>query len=460
MKQKRFWKWAGLISLICLVLFTLVPATLAFETREGDNIVIGADEVIEDDLYVGAETFTLDGTIKGDLLVAGSTIKINGTVEDDLIAVGGTIEINGTVEGDLMAAGQSVVVRGTVMDDVRIAGQVLTLDSEAQVGDEVLAAGFSIEGKRGSSVGGGFIYGGYQALLAGDVAQDLIAAVGGLQLSGSIGGDVKAEVGEATEGPPPMFFMPGAPPMPSVPMGLTVDEGAQIGGELDYTSASEWSIPAGVVAGVITRHEPEIEVEVEEEVVSPTRRAVNWFLGHLQRLVTLLLVGLLLVWVVPSWTEKATGALRAKPLPSLGWGVVSIAAFIFALLVILIVTILVAVVLGVITLGGLAGTTAWTGALTMALLAFFFSIAVTYVTKVVVSFLSGRLILARLKPDWGEGRIWPLVVGVVLFVILTAIPILGWLVNLVVVLLGLGALWLLGRDIYRQRRAVPVEAEA
>jgi hypothetical protein len=258
-----------------------------------------------------------------------------------------------------------------------------------------------------------------------------------------------------------MLFMPGAPAMPSVPLGLTVDEGARIGGKLDYTSASEWSIPAGVVAGTITRHKPEIKVEVEEEVVvSPARRAAGWFLGHLQRLVTLLLVGLLIVWVLPGWTKRVAGALQAKPLPSLGWGVVSIAAFILAILVILIATILLAVVLGTITLGGLAGTTVWTGALTMALLVFFFSIAVTYVTKVVVSFLGGRLILARLKPDWAEGRTWPLVVGIVLFVIFTAIPILGRLVNLVVVLLGLGALWLLGRDIYRQRRAAPVEAEA
>jgi hypothetical protein len=351
------------------------------------------------------------------------------------------------------------VVRGTVTDDVRIAGQALTLDSGVEVGDDVLAAGFSIEAEKGSSVGGDFFYGGYQALLAGDVTEDLAVAVGALQLSGSVGGDVKAEVGEAGEGPPPMFFMPGAPAMPSVPLGLTVDEGAQIGGKLDYTSASEWSVPAGVVAGAVTRHEPEVEVE-EEAVVSPARLAVGWFLGHLRRLVTLLLAGLLMVWVVPGWTEKATGALQAKPLPSLGWGVVSIAAFFFALLVILIVTILAAVVLGVITLGGLAGTTAWTGGLTMALLVFFFSIAVAYVTKVVVSFLGGRLILARLKPDWAEGRLWPLVVGVVLFIIITAIPILGWLVNLVVVLLGLGALWLLGYDIYRQRRAAPVEAEA
>jgi cytoskeletal protein CcmA (bactofilin family) len=446
MKRKRFGKWVGLIGLICLFLFTFAPEALAFESRSGNTVVIGADEVIEDDLYVGANTFTLNGTVKGDLIVFG-----------------GTVEINGTVEGDLIAAGQTVVVRGTVTDDARIAGMALTLDSEAQVSDDVVAAGFSIEDKKGSSVDGDFTYFGYQALLAGDVAQDLTVGVNAVRLSGSVGGDVKAEVSEAEEGPPPTFFMmmmPNVPAMPSVPTGLTVDEGAQIGGKLDYTSAREWSIPAGAVAGAITRHEPEIKAETKEEVViSPAKRAADWFLGHLRRLVTLLLVGLLMVWVIPGWTERATGALQAKPLPSLGWGVVSIAAFILGLLVILIGTIIVAVVLGVITLGGLAGTTAWTGGLTMALLAFFFSITVTYITKVVVSFLSGRLILARLKPDWAEGRIWPLVVGVVLFVIITTIPILGGLVKLIVVLLGLGALWLLGRDVYRQRRAVPVESQ-
>jgi len=441
MKQKRFRKWAGLVSLICLVLFTLVPVALAFEGRGGDTVVIGAGEVIEDDLYVGAGKFTLDGTVKG-----------------DLVAFGSTIEINGTVEGDLTAAGQAVVIKGTVKDDARIAGQALTLGEGARVGDDVVAAGFSIEGKKGSSVGGDLIYAGYQALLAGNVAQDLNVAAGGLQLSGNIGGDVKAEVGEAEGGgPPPTFFtmmMPGAPAMPSVPMGLTVDKEARIGGKLDYTSAREWNIPAGVVAGVVTHHKPEIEAE-EEVVVSP----LSQFLGHLQRLVALLLVGLLVVWVVPGWTRRVADALQARPLPSLGWGVVTIAAVFLAFLVILVAMILLAVVLGLVKLSNLVGTVIVLGLLAIFALAVLFGLTIAYLTKIIVSFLGGRLILGLLKRDWAEGRIWPLVVGVVLFVILTAIPILGGLINLVVVLLGLGALWLLGRDVYRQRRAVPVESQ-
>ncbi len=436
MKQKRFWKWVGLIGLTGLILFTLTATALAFESQGGDTVVIEADEVIEDDLYVGAGTFTLNGTVKGDLIVFGNTI-----------------EVNGTVEGDLIAAGQTIVVKGTVADDARLAGQVLTLDSGAQVGDDVVAAGFSIEGRKDSSVGGDFIYAGYQAFLVGDVAQDLKVAAGGLQLSGSVGGDVDAKVGEAGKERPPTFFMPGAPAAPSIPMGLTVDEGARIGGKLDYTSAGEVSIPAGVVAGVITHHMPEVEAK-EEAVVSPLGR----FLGHLQRLVALLLVGLLVVWVIPGWTRRVTDALRARPLPSLGWGVVTIAAVFLAFLIILVAMILLAVVLDAVKLGNLVGTVIVLGLLAIFVLAVLFGLTIAYFTKIVVSFLGGRLLLGLLKRDWAEGRIWPLVVGVVLFVILTAIPFLGGLINLVVVLLGLGALWLLGRDLYRQKRAAPAEA--
>jgi hypothetical protein len=48
------------------------------------------------------------------------------------------------------------------------------------------------------------------------------------------------------------------------------------------------------------------------------------------------------------------------------------------------------------------------------------------------------------------------VTGLVIFVILAAIPFLGGLVSLVVVLLGLGALWLLGLEALRPGQAAPI----
>jgi hypothetical protein len=52
-----------------------------------------------------------------------------------------------------------------------------------------------------------------------------------------------------------------------------------------------------------------------------------------------------------------------------------------------------------------------------------------------------------------------MVLGVVIFVILTAVPVLGWLAKLAAVLLGLGAFWIWVLDLLGGRRAVPAASE-
>src|ERR687896_859613 len=136
-------------ALLASLLF--VSSAWAIETRGGENVTIGADEVVEDDLYVAAQTVTVEGTVQGDLVAAGGTVRVNG----------------GTVEGDLISAGQTVIVNGTVEDDVRIAGQALLVGEDAQIEDDLIAAALSLETEPGSTVGGELLYGGYQALGAG-----------------------------------------------------------------------------------------------------------------------------------------------------------------------------------------------------------------------------------------------------------------------------------------------------
>ena len=222
----------GIGLFLMLTLILAVPVQ-AFETREGGTVTIGADEVIDDDLYVGANVFTLNGTVKGDLFAAGSTVTINGVVE-----------------GDLFAAGQSVIINGQVGDDARIAGFALTIGENASIADDVMAAGFSLETASGSEVGGDVAVAGAQALLGGTVRENLAAGVGGLELRGAVGGDVNADVGEAGAEAPvsPFMFMPNMPRVPTVRGGLTVADSAQIGGNLKYTSAVDVSIPAAAVA--------------------------------------------------------------------------------------------------------------------------------------------------------------------------------------------------------------------
>jgi cytoskeletal protein CcmA (bactofilin family) len=131
--------FAGLALLAVLL---VVSPVWAVEISSGEEeVVIGPNDVIEDDLYVTASEIIVNGTIRGDLVAFGNTIIVNGTVEGDLIAAGQSVEIEGTVERDLMAAGQSVELGGTVEDDTRIAGQALLLGNGAFVDDDLLAAG-------------------------------------------------------------------------------------------------------------------------------------------------------------------------------------------------------------------------------------------------------------------------------------------------------------------------------
>jgi len=425
---------AGLL-LASVLLLPLVSTARAAESRTGETVIIAAGQVVNDDLYVTANRFVLDGTVKGDLIVFGSTI-----------------EINGTVEGDLLGAGQSITVRGTVQDDARIAGAVLTLDEHARLGDDLVAAGASLEARSGSAVAGDLLFAGAQALLAGDVAEDVLIGVGSLALQGSVGGNVTASV-EAAENAAPNFtpfsFMPNMPQMPSVPGGLTVSPTATIGGKLTYTSPAKAAIPEGVIAGGTKYNAPPPKEGQPARTQVPS--AVSRVLDAVRRLAALVIVGLLALWLFPRGMARATELLRTRPAPSFGWGLVAWVGFFFGLLLVLLATIVLAIVLGILTLGSLVGTTLAVGGVLLGAGATAFSLLVKYGSYLIVALWLGQWILGRLRAEWGARRVGPMLLGLFLIVLLAAIPILGILVRIVTVLLGLGAIALACWEILRPR---------
>jgi cytoskeletal protein CcmA (bactofilin family) len=428
--------------MLTLMLLTFSIPAYAFEGREGDRVLIGANEVIDDDLYVGAREFVLDGTVNGDVIVAGSTITINGTVN-----------------GDLWAAGQAIIINGTVMDDARIAGAGLQLGEHAQVGGDLLAAGASLETKAGSAVGNDLLVGAGQSLLAGDVGRDVLAGTGALELRGTIGRDVKAYVDQTEQTanqPSPTIYMQQSIPMtlPSVPSGLTVSEGSHIGGDLLYSSTYELSIPSGAVTGQVTRVQPAARQGRVQVTPTPAEKTVRWILDSLRTIVTLVLFGLLLGWLAPLFLNATAARIRTQTWPSLGWGAVAWAAFFLALFLIVIMMVAGGIIFGVLTLGGISGVIIWLGILSLFALIVLFVLATAYVTKIVVGTALGRWIFNKINPALATHRFWPMILGVSVIAIIVALfrfPLLplgffGWLLNFVVILFGLGALWLWGRE--------------
>jgi len=435
--MKTTYKFISIFSLIAILALTLATPAQAFDGRAGDDIEIKAGEVIEDDVYITANNFVLEGTIKGDLVIFAQTVTINGTIE-----------------GDLIAAGQTIIINGTVTDDARIAGALLEISKTAVIGGDVVAGSASLETQDGSVVEGDLVVGAGQTLLAGNINGDLQAGTGALELSGEIGGNVNAQVGDPEAGgPTPSMYMPQSDiNFPTVKPGFTIAEGAKIKGNLVYTQSKEIKFPANAVSGKITRTEPVVDPAEQKVEPTPAQAAMTWTFDLFRSIITLVIFGLLLGWLAPMFLKALMEKAQTQPAASLGWGLVAYATFFFAILVVFVATIAGGIFFGVLTLGKLSGTIAWVGTLALFIMVAGFALITAFLTKIVVAWLGGKLILTSIKPELAEHKFLPLIIGVVIVSLLVAIPYIGWLFGLVIMFFGLGALWIWGRDLWQARK--------
>lgn len=402
-----------------VVLALLATPLLAAELRTGEEVIIAANQVVDDNLYVAADSVRIDGVVNGDVVAAANLVTVNGTINGDLLAAAGTLIVNGHVA------------------DARVAGTAIQLGQRANVSGDLLAGGGSLELQYGSSIGADLLFGAGQVLLDGTVARDVLGGAGRMQVRGAVGGDMDVAVGGTDE---PLAVGPVAPgsriSVPQVPPGLTVDNAAQIDGALRYRSSTAARIdPEAQIGDVIATIAPSSEPATAAQ--SPTGLLLGW----LRHLATLVIIGLLLIWLVPTWTRQMAGLVEAAPLASLGWGLLAALGWVLAMILVLLAMVAMASLAGALTLGRLVALVIGLGLLVEGLLTAGLLIYVTFIAQAIVALLAGRLILARFAPAWNERPAVPLLLGLCLYLLLTALPLIGWLIGLAVALLGLGALW-------------------
>ena len=265
-----------LLGVALALLLTLAPTrALAAEVRQGDSVVIGPGETVDDDLYV-----------------FGGAVNVQGTVRGDVVAFGGNIVIPGAVTGDVISLGGTTVVSGQVGESVRAAGG--TVDVGGPVGTDVVVAGGTVNLRLGASAGRDVVVWAGTAIVDGEVGRGVVARAGNLTVNGTVGGDVRAEVDT-----------------------LTVGSAAVIGGSLVYESDREAAIaPGAQVRGQVRRIEP------EPDRAEPTAlaRVGLTILGWLRVLVGLFALGVAFVLLFPEFSRRTTGALSGSPWASLGLG--------------------------------------------------------------------------------------------------------------------------------------------
>jgi cytoskeletal protein CcmA (bactofilin family) len=433
----------------------------AYEVNK--NGVVAEGEVINDDLVLVDSVVDMAGTVNGTLLAGGTDITIRGTVNGDVIAGGSNITITGTVKGNLIVVGGNVTINGAVENSVFFAGKSLVLGPNAKVGGNLYAGGFSVELQAGSSIGRDAALGAYQVLLDGDIGRDVKAAVGAFEVSGTIGRNVSVDITEPSENEQQiaaMEFLPFGQVTRILPPGLLITSKAHIGGKLDYYSGVEQlsgidSAPAG---GVQYHYRAPENTSSNKVVVSPP--TVNFgvvLMGYMFNVVreflTLVLLGALGVWLCPKLFSRTAGTLRDKPLPALGWGFLVLVIGVTSLLLAGIAIFLLGLAVGVVTLFGLMSVVYGIGFSALGLAGAVFLAVAQFGSKLVVAMLLGDVLFRLIRKDYSSSMFWPLLVGVLLLTVVNAIPILGILVSLFAILFGTGAIWIVFRDWWVQRKA-------
>lgn len=442
------------------ILLIFIPIFLVFTIGFAAAATVRAVEFDEDGIIEEGEI------INDDVFIGGDTIEINGTVNGDVFAGGSVVKVNGTVNGSLAVGAQSVLVTGTVTGSIYAGSSTMTLENGASIGRNLYYGGFNLTAHEGSAIGKDLLVGAYQALLSGEVGRDIKAGVGALEIDGAVGNDVVAEVAGPSQNQGPMYFTspPGVETI--VPSGIRISQDAKIGGSLTYTSSEDQSSAIAITppGGITFKYDPNLNPEVDaEEVSRVSSRALvaTWLVKRVRVFITLLLLGGLAVWLAPGLLEKFQGKAKDETMPAFGWGLVTVLVVYLGAILAGGLIIAGAIFFGVITLGEMAKVILSLGFSSLAAVLAAFALLVSYGSKIVVSYLVGKMLLNWLAPKFEGHMFWSLLVGLLLYTFLRAIPLgFGWLIGFAVTLVGLGAMWLTYRDSRQPKQESGNEAPA
>jgi hypothetical protein len=187
---------------------------------------------------------------------------------------------------------------------------------------------------------------------------------------------------------------------------IILGENAAINGNLDYKVKKEASLAVEQVKGTITEGKVSVKMPT-----SFSKTGFKIFGG-----IGLFLIGLLFIFAMPSVTDKLTAGIKESFWKALLYG------FLFLILV------PIGCVLLLITLIGIPLVPI---------------VILIYILALMVAPLFPAIYVGKMffdKPD--KNKLLVLLIGVALYVVLISIPVLGWLVKLVAVLLGLGVMTL------------------
>lgn len=400
--------------------------------------------------------------IAGNFIAFCERLQLDGRVDGVLIVAAVEAEIRGTVGGDAYILATRLELRGDLAKDLHFAGGVLEIHEEAQLRDEsaaVLAATLHSRLRPAARLPGDYLGVGYQLLLEGTVGGAVEYSGSQLFISGSVAEDVRATVGDATttgisQLQPLVNLFPLPLDVELLPPGLTLAEGARVGGDLRYRAPRPAELH-GTVDGRIVHDPATVSVT---SVVRPGDWQRYWR-NALREFVVLGVIATGVWWLAGRPLHDSLRHISQRPLTSFGVGLLTfILSFPIALLVALASGLL------LLPLNWLGSDLLLYGAMLVGMvdfgLASLFYFGAIFLSRVVAAVALGRWLHRRSAGarhtapvpaanaqrgnngnylSGGTGYLTVLM-GCAVLALLSSLPYAGWVLNAFAAFLGLGAI--------------------
>ena len=329
--------------------------------------------------------------IAGDYFGAGTNASPGSTVEGDAFVAGLQVDLNQPVGGAaLLAGGGGVSISDRVGGDLYVTGASVIVDAPV-AGNARLAGGHVVITKRGQVSGKTTLVGGRVTVL-GRAGRQLVVFGEHVTFDGEVAGNVT--IASRT---------------------LSIGPNARVSGKLTYRGSLPAQIdPAAVISGGINY----LSFDFEDETYQPVARVVAW-VGVIAFTVGLFLIGMLAIIMAPESTAYMSRLGRKRPISSLALGLVTIAC------------VPIVIVLLMLTIVGIP---------------FAFMLLLAWPMILIFGYLAGVMAVsdAIAGPSAGAKgrRIFLLAMGLGVMLLFARVPIAGWLIGMLLLVMGVGAMTL------------------
>ena len=359
--------------------------------QEKGTVSVTSKEIINDDLFIGAENVQISGTVNGNVFVGAGTVTIGGTINGDLFVGGGTVTLTGKIKNNvLIGAGDVTVSKASIGDSLIVGSGNLKVDEATTIKGSLLAGAGMVDNKA-------------------KIGRNFFAGAGNVSLNSIVGGEARIGAGE-----------------------IKIGENTKITKDLYYmlgeNGTSDLVLPKGaVVSGVVQKIAPDTKSDGEVE------KAKTEFLGASKAfgkgLLVISFLGALLVGMVAikmsskcDCVNKVVAEVSNSPLSNLGIG-----------FLVLILTVPLALIVMFTGVGA---------SLSMIVLALF-GIGV-YMAKLAVSLAFGTYLSNKF--NWTKMNAYTnLALGLLILFGFKFIPVIGGLTSFVFTSIGMGAFFRLIR---------------